>query len=738
MPTYKYTDEKDGKDSYFDVTKIPGDDGACGFAAIYNLVGSNETGKQARKKGVEQLKKNISNPKVRNLIKSELKGFLTSGDENTQDLIRYKVITKQELQDIVVDKYIKSGKEHSDEEERLKIKYFGSPLPANLAIKHKTNKKSITELLLEEPSGITEEEKKTLMLLSKNREKCIEDFENFVNSKVETYINNAVAKSQFWLSVAGNSPGVLGALAEIHNINFRVFSTASGEMREISNHMSNYVTPIHSLRLLTGIDKKTGAEKSGYHFEVLQEVRPEEVNKKTVRNFNLGANKKSTQGENYYSATSSYTTSSSYTTTTEGDTVMPAKKPKKLTKGEEYRLKNQLEQNIAKADKAVSVTFGDARAARFASIKTYQSEIEKINDLLKNTFISKDFQKDLAQLLVDTENKLKNLQNHDNAFPPSKRQKINMLNKSTATELDSSFDDATTELNSPTLSRSSVASSFYDEERTELDSRLSRLSSLGDLEKDDDYQPSKPPKVGKRDEGTETEQQTSNKIDIGTDPNTPPITTNEVTALQQDYWMIDRLFRRTFNSTADVIDAVNTALKNIHQRHPNFPMALITNRILPFLRDSFESGPPGERITELRIKSVVAMLCAVAAIAYVAPYFSSYAMKKFIQSFVTEYLTFGIDQMAKSKIMAEFMSSIVNLSTNTINSPTLTSGAALVHTAVSVIGNTLAGMIGAGVTPPVVSFAYGVVNNHIGKKRLSTNDHTESDSDAPASKKRRK
>lgn len=92
------------------------------------------------------------------------------------------------------------------------------------------------------------------------------------------YIDNIVSKSGFWLGVAGQSAGVMGAVAQINRVNFRVLSNNGNfcdNMQEITNicqHISEPNNPIHNIYLHANADQIIGVQSSSFHFDLLKET----------------------------------------------------------------------------------------------------------------------------------------------------------------------------------------------------------------------------------------------------------------------------------------------------------------------------------------------------------------------------------------------------------------------------------------------------------------------------------
>ena len=265
-------------------TIISADDGACAIAAIYAIAGINYIGAAARKKAVQELNENISDSIIKELIKSEIKGALFSDNELSY-LKEIKFIEQSNKDDkklIEVIKCLKVTRLNLIEKgEKLKKEFFqGNDLPDDV---NKDNK-SYADLFIEGSldsycTRNIEEDKKNLELLSKKAKENAAVLDQFIENKVLDYINIAVASSNFWLGVAYNSPGVMGALAKIHGINFRIFSktgtkentTNINKIDIICTHISDPNKVIHDIHLQSQVDSM-GAQRSTENFELLEEI----------------------------------------------------------------------------------------------------------------------------------------------------------------------------------------------------------------------------------------------------------------------------------------------------------------------------------------------------------------------------------------------------------------------------------------------------------------------------------
>lgn len=274
-PNLSETDEV----KYFEPITTSGSDGACSLTALYKITGTNEEGSVARAKAVGQLQNNINNLEIRALIKSEIKGALLSEAELSY-LLNYTnfSITSEQLQ--LIQNFKVSRRKFIDEGENYKIKYFGHE---DLPVKINSNIESYGDLFingaLDSCCGITKEEKAKLIELKQQVNIASINLEQLSESKVLDYINNVVAKSGFWLGVSGKSPGVMGAVAKINGINFRVLSkngmkdsiTNTEEIDNICELISDPLAVIHNIHLQATVSDIPGVQRSGWHFELLKE-----------------------------------------------------------------------------------------------------------------------------------------------------------------------------------------------------------------------------------------------------------------------------------------------------------------------------------------------------------------------------------------------------------------------------------------------------------------------------------
>ena len=286
-PIYKWC-SRDGSSRYFRPKVISGADGACALATIYAICGTNETGKEARAKAVQQLRDNIHNEAVKNLVKSELKGGLILPAELAYlKSFEFKLTSDEEQ---LIKNYIECRNAFITKGEQLKKECFGDNLPEPVAAIYLSKKvMSYAELFISEEfaelfkdkkvigtiKNIDLIDKRILSMLSTKVDEASVALDHFVDTKVLDYINHVVATSGFWLGVAGQSPGVMGAVAQINGINFRVFSKNGNadEMDIVCEHNSNPIGGVvHNIHLQAAIGNVPGVQRSSWHFELLNEI----------------------------------------------------------------------------------------------------------------------------------------------------------------------------------------------------------------------------------------------------------------------------------------------------------------------------------------------------------------------------------------------------------------------------------------------------------------------------------
>ncbi|MGD0466598.1 MAG: OTU domain-containing protein, partial [Gammaproteobacteria bacterium] len=262
---------------YFKAIAVSGADGACALAAIYKIVGSKEVGWQARIKAVQQLKEHIDDPVVRDLIRSELRGALLSD----QDLYELESIGLPISSDeLLAIGYFKATRLMLIEEgERLKIKYFSDrDLPIDGT--NKSYAKLFLDGDLDKHCEITEAEKAKLQALAERVNDVNLAIEQLVDDQILNYVDHVVGKSGFWLGVAGNSLGVMGAIAKINKVHFKILtdhgsqdaSSNSPEVISIYEQISVPDAQVHNIYLRSTVGDVPGVQKNSSHFELLKET----------------------------------------------------------------------------------------------------------------------------------------------------------------------------------------------------------------------------------------------------------------------------------------------------------------------------------------------------------------------------------------------------------------------------------------------------------------------------------
>lgn len=529
---YKEQDKEQDKENYFIVKKVSGADLACGMASIYKLIGTNEVGKAARKKAVNELKSHLNNHDriVRDLVKAELRGHLIS---SIQELINSHVISHQES--LTVALYREATNKHSELVDNLKRKYVSQPMPPELLqlynIVGGDNSKFIQAIIVRQLlPAITVQEVQELARLSELKNNTQKSFEDLVGSKVESYIDNAVAKPGFELGVVGNSPGVMGALAYIHGISFKVLKQPADfeieDQLEEDNviplvECSRYIHPnpqaeVKYLILQTGL-----GNKEGFHFDILEKIDRSLGDEMSV--------------EEQVEQSKAETT--------------PKKKKKSKTAIEKVQtlaevpddLINQLEQKIRNALGLV----GDQKLP------------DDFDHWVRS--LSRDIEKNQQQ---------RNIALHNEEYWKEKFKELNKLytqRKHDGSEVDlDGIKEILEELKALEI------------ERIEKDEEHGRLT----LEMTESLDRSKL-------------EQEFNKIKH-----------NLEKELLQDKYFIDHCFRKALNSEADIVHAVNDAIKSIKNKYPGFPCEIITDKVLPKFEEMLKTGKPGENLTELRIKAI--------------------------------------------------------------------------------------------------------------------------------------
>jgi len=135
---------------------------------------------------------------------------------------------------------------------------------------------------LDSHCSVTQKEKNKLLQLIEQEILANNFLDQLVDSKVIDYINHTVIQSGFWLGVIGNSFGVIRAVAQIHRVNFRVFSingtkdtvTNVEEVVVICQHISDSDGPIHNIYLQAEVGDVPGVQRTSWHFDLLQEISP--------------------------------------------------------------------------------------------------------------------------------------------------------------------------------------------------------------------------------------------------------------------------------------------------------------------------------------------------------------------------------------------------------------------------------------------------------------------------------
>ena len=271
---------------YFEAIAVSGADGACALSAIYKIVGSKEVGWQARIKAVQQLKESIDDPVVKDLIRSELRGALLS-DQDLYELESIGLpISSDEL--LAIGYFKVTHLMLIEEGERLKIKYF---LDHDLPISgtNKSYAKLFLDGDLDEYCEITEAEKAKLQILVERVDDVNLAIEQLVDDKILDYVNYVVGKSGFWLGVASNSPGVMGAVAKINKVNFKILtdngsqdaSSNSPEVISICEHISVPDAKVHNIYLRATVGDVPGVQENSSHFELLKETSDPALNRST-------------------------------------------------------------------------------------------------------------------------------------------------------------------------------------------------------------------------------------------------------------------------------------------------------------------------------------------------------------------------------------------------------------------------------------------------------------------------
>ncbi len=266
-PGYKWN-EPNKSVRLFTPNAISGDDGACALSTIYAIIGTKEVGCQARKKAVQQLRDHIHEKEVRDLIRSEIKGELFSDREllNSPDV---NFITEHDKE--IIEKVKNARNCFATKGEELKKEIFGEG-----TVPEYNGQESYSQLFMKEgyDYGVSLIDKRILSMLAEDVKKVTMELDQLVDSKVSIYVDLLVSKPGFWLGVADKSPGVMGAVAQINEINFRIFSKISANSDEIDvicRHESLPGKDFHDIYLNTNVDSN-GVQRSSWHFELLQDT----------------------------------------------------------------------------------------------------------------------------------------------------------------------------------------------------------------------------------------------------------------------------------------------------------------------------------------------------------------------------------------------------------------------------------------------------------------------------------
>jgi hypothetical protein len=194
-------------------------DSADALATIYQLAGTKEVGWAARIKASQQLKEHINDPVVHQLVTEEVTAVLLSA----KDLSALATI----------------GLDLTTEEITL-LGYYK---------------------LVNGSSKIT----------ASDQELLEEELQELVESKLLTYIESSIEKSNFWFGLAAGSSGVMGAIGHINNINFNVFTDTTDENPQKAN-ITKLCTnntlpdaPIHNIYV-------KAAQQGHWQFALLTEV----------------------------------------------------------------------------------------------------------------------------------------------------------------------------------------------------------------------------------------------------------------------------------------------------------------------------------------------------------------------------------------------------------------------------------------------------------------------------------
>ncbi len=126
--------------------------------------------------------------------------------------------------------------------------------------------------------------------------------------------------------------------------------------------------------------------------------------------------------------------------------------------------------------------------------------------------------------------------------------------------------------------------------------------------------------------------------------------------LLEDKRMFDKFLRTSFNTAADATKAVIDLLEALNGRHPNLPIGFLKDTILPYIREAFDSGKPGENISELRKKALIAtigLMTAAATMKVATDVMASTAFYKFIQKVAIDIFAAGLNSDARNRAMQQ-------------------------------------------------------------------------------------
>lgn len=197
---------------------------------MYEIVGSKETGEDARRKVAQQLKENLEDIIIKNLIYSEIHSTVC----NYEELL-----------------YIKNlGFNLNSDEEAIIEKFILNELTRN---KLEVNTLELQQLI----------EKKTL-----------------------NYIDQVISNPNYFFKLCSKCNGIIEAIAKINSINFIVFyktdhiekETNAIEIEEIRKYEAKIDKPIYYILLHT-IFNGNGVVRNSWNFELLKESNIENIPK---------------------------------------------------------------------------------------------------------------------------------------------------------------------------------------------------------------------------------------------------------------------------------------------------------------------------------------------------------------------------------------------------------------------------------------------------------------------------